>query len=102
MTWSRLQATGPTPSPRRAHVSVIWRNHLYIFGGGDGIHALNDVYSLNLKENIWSLVETKGAKPTSRGYHTGTLVGDKFVIYGGSDGHTCFGDVHLLDLGKAY
>lgn len=99
MTWIWPKTIGPRPSPRRAHTSVIWRGHLYIFGGGDGARALNDVYTLNLKDNTWSMVETTGAKPEPRGYHSGTLVGDKLVIYGGSDGQTCFGDIHLLDLG---
>lgn len=75
---------------------------MYIFGGGDGVHALNDVYQLDLKTNEWSILEVTGALPEPRGYHTGNLVGDKLVIYGGSDGHTCFGDVHLLDLGEKW
>lgn len=101
MTWIWPKTNGPSPSPRRAHTSVIWHGHLYIFGGGDGARALNDVYALNLKDNTWSLVETTGARPEPRGYHSGTLVGDKLVIYGGSDGQTCFGDIHLLDLSKS-
>lgn len=102
MIWSRPQTTGPIPSPRRAHISVIWHDKMYIFGGGDGVHALNDVYQLDLKTNEWSILEVTGALPEPRGYHTGNLVGDKLVIYGGSDGHTCFGDVHLLDLGEKW
>lgn len=97
-TWMRLHPSGQAPSPRRAHVSVIWKQQLYIFGGGDGVRALNDVHVYDIKSNTWSAVETYGVKPERRGYHTGTLVGDRLVIYGGSDGHTCFGDVHVLDL----
>lgn len=98
LIWSSPTTSGPCPSPRRAHVSVVWRGNMYIFGGGDGIHALNDTYSYDIQNKTWQLMETTGPKPEPRGYHSGTLVGEKLVVYGGSDGHTCFGDVYLLDL----
>jgi hypothetical protein len=71
---------------------------MYIFGGGDGARALNDVCALNLKTMCWSVLETTGPKPVARGYHSGTLVGSKLIIFGGSDGHECFGDIHVFDL----
>jgi hypothetical protein len=77
MCWHQLE-TENRPPERRAHVSMIWHHHLYIFGGGhysiflflfflknrinlsffiflltriitgDGTKALNDVYKLDL------------------------------------------------------
>lgn len=98
MIWSRPKTTGDKPTERRAHATVLWQNSLYVFGGGDGTKALNDVYRLNVSTKEWNRVETIGTKPTSRGYHTGTLVGNKLVIFGGSDGKECFGGIHVLDL----
>ncbi|KAI8885912.1 galactose oxidase [Backusella circina FSU 941] len=103
MCWDRIETVNRPPE-RRAHVSMIWHHHLYVFGGGDGTKALNDVYKLNLDtindgNNNWEKVNTKqDTLPDARGYHTGTLVGDKWVIFGGSDGKECFGSCHVLDL----
>lgn len=98
MIWSRPKTSGTKPSERRAHVAVIWKKALYVFGGGDGTRALNDTHRLNLKTKEWELINAKGDKPTRRGYHTGTLVANKLIVFGGSDGKECFGGIHVLDL----
>jgi hypothetical protein len=98
MIWSKPKTIGSKPSERRAHVVVIWKNGLYVFGGGDGTKALNDTHRLDLRTKEWKLLNTSGTKPTSRGYHTGNLVGNKLVVLGGSDGKECFGEIHVLDL----
>src|SRR6185312_3158085 len=103
MTWSKPVTFGQVPSPRRAHTTVYYNNCIYVFAGGDGVRALNDVYSLDISDMsnlVWKRLEPEGRAPTSRGYHTSNLVGSKMIIYGGSDGHDCFRDVHILDLGK--
>jgi hypothetical protein len=101
MTWSIAETKGTTPAERRAHVSMIWNDGLYCFGGGNGKKALGDVHRLDLNKMEWEMISPQGKKPPSRGYHTGTLVGDKWVIYGGSDGKECFGGCHVLDLATA-
>lgn len=72
---------------------------MYVFGGGDGVQALNDTYMLNLTDMHWTELKTTGTIPISRGYHTSNLIKSQFIVYGGSDGHECFSDVHVLDLG---
>ncbi|KIY48537.1 galactose oxidase [Fistulina hepatica ATCC 64428] len=89
------------PAPRRAHTAVYYRGKIWIFGGGNGMTALNDVWTLDVSvpgKFRWELVETKGRKPTCRGYHTANLVGNLMIIIGGSDGNTCFSDLWYLDL----
>ena len=91
------------PPPRRAHTSVFYRNRVYIFGGGNGTQALNDLWTLDVSVSVekmrWEEIETKGKKPTARGYHTANLVGNVMVIIGGSDGRECFSDIWCLNLG---
>lgn len=91
------------PPPRRAHTSVFYRNRVYIFGGGNGTQALNDLWTLDVGVSVekmkWEEMETKGKKPTARGYHTANLVGNVMVIMGGSDGRECFSDIWCLNLG---
>ncbi|WWC67187.1 uncharacterized protein I206_101094 [Kwoniella pini CBS 10737] len=91
----------PIPPPRRAHTTVLYRNFLVVFGGGNGQAALNDVWALDISDlnNLhWQEWKTKGDVPQKKGYHTANLVGDKMIVFGGSDGHASFADIHILNL----
>lgn len=98
------ERTTPYPPPRRAHTSVLYKNKLWIFGGGNGNNALNDVWTLDLSGGLdrlrWEEVVTHGEKPSSRGYHTANLIGNVMVLVGGSDGQQCFSDIWCLNLGR--
>jgi N-acetylneuraminic acid mutarotase len=103
LTWSIPTISGESPSARRAHSTFVWNDKLYVFGGGDGTHALSDLFALDLMDpsNLrWQNLSPGGPVPVPRGYHTANLVGDKLVVFGGSDGHDCFSDVHVCDLSK--
>ncbi|KAI8354728.1 hypothetical protein B0O80DRAFT_385826 [Mortierella sp. GBAus27b] len=98
LTWSNPQTFGDKPCRRRAHTTCVYNNCIYVFGGGDGVQALNDTYKLDLSDMRWEMVKTTGQAPIARGYHTSNLIKSQFIVYGGSDGHECFSDVHVLDL----
>jgi Rab9 effector protein with kelch motifs len=101
-----VQFTGPVPAPRRAHTAVLYRDKIWVFGGGNGLEALNDVWTLDVNVPMermrWRQVETIGPKPHTRGYHTANLVGHIMIIYGGSDGKECFSDIWALNLGAYF
>ncbi|OTA64021.1 galactose oxidase [Hypoxylon sp. EC38] len=111
------------PSARRAHTACLYKNGIYMFGGGDGVRALNDIWRLDVTDPhkmSWKLVSgpstttssssssSSGAnggtpvkdtsRPRARGYHTANMVGSKLIIYGGSDGGECFNDVWVYDV----
>lgn len=99
----------PVPPPRRAHTAVLYRGRIWVFGGGNGTQALNDLWTLEVGHTAavekmkWELVVTKGVKgkaPSPRGYHTANLVGNVMVVMGGSDGKECFSDIWCLNLGE--
>jgi hypothetical protein len=47
---TNLSSTTPhIPAPRRAHTAVLYDQKIWIFGGGNGIQALNDVYCLEYR-----------------------------------------------------
>ncbi|EKD18510.1 uncharacterized protein L3040_007465 [Drepanopeziza brunnea f. sp. 'multigermtubi'] len=107
--WSKPKIGGERqPSKRRAHTACLWRNGIYIFGGGDGVRALNDVWRLDVADTnkmSWRLVSPPSSasvedktKPKARGYHTANMVGSKLIIFGGSDGGECFRDVWVFDV----
>ena len=59
--WSkpRFPTDRPRPSPRRAHTACLYRGGIFIFGGGDGKRALNDVWRLDVSDTTkmsWKLI----------------------------------------------
>lgn len=116
--------SGQQPSRRRAHTACLYKNGIYIFGGGDGVRALNDVWRLDvtdLNKPFWKLISaptrdrpggsttsltsdgrpslrTDVHRPSPRGYHTANMVGSKLIVFGGSDGDECFRDVWVFDV----
>lgn len=93
------------PPPRRAHTAVLYRGRIYIFGGGNGTQALNDLWTLDVGTTAsvermrWEQLQTRGRKPSPRGYHTANLIGNVMVVMGGSDGRECFSDMWCLNMG---
>jgi N-acetylneuraminic acid mutarotase len=107
LRWSRPRITGDArPSKRRAHTACLYKNGIYVFGGGDGVRALNDIWRLDVSDTnkmSWKLIsggseEKDMLKPKARGYHTANMVGGKLIIFGGSDGGECFNDVWVYDV----
>ncbi|KAG0696455.1 galactose oxidase [Suillus ampliporus] len=99
------------PAPRRAHTAVLYNGKIYIFGGGNGLTALNDLWALDTYSYgggsfggsasgglRWPRIETHGEPPVPRGYHTANLVGNVMIVIGGSDGRECFSGVWCLHL----
>lgn len=120
--WTKPKIVGDrVPSKRRAHTACLYKNGILVFGGGDGVRALNDIWRLDVSDMTkmsWKLISgpdkaalsssqaaggTAAAKdaqrrPKARGYHTANMVGSKLIIYGGSDGGECFDDVWVYDV----
>ncbi len=47
--WTRPTiAPGPTPPQRRAHTAALYGNKIWMFGGGNGMMALSDVWTLDV------------------------------------------------------
>lgn len=109
--WTRPNISpGPSPAARRAHSAVFYKGKIWVFGGGTGLTALNDLWTLDVSGNAgttsrpmrWTELPTHGKKPTPRGYHTANLVGNIMVVIGGSDGKESFTDVWCLNLGESH
>ena len=105
--WQKVEfpADAPHPTTRRAHTAVYYDGKIWVFGGGNGSQALNDVWTLAVNCPIekmkWTKVEIQGNKqPSARGYHTANLVRNIMIVVGGSDGRECFSDIWCLNLGE--
>ncbi|EGG14174.1 hypothetical protein DFA_11943 [Cavenderia fasciculata] len=98
LTWSKPITNGSGPGPRRAHTAnLVAGKNIYIFGGGDGNKALNEMYVLDTETLTWTCIKANGSLPGSRGYHSSLLMNGKIGVFGGSDGAECFSDFHLFD-----
>src|ERR1700677_3420492 len=106
--WSRpTLTTAHIPPPRRAHTTFLYQNKIWVFGGGNGLQALNDVWTLDIGTSLdrmkWEQVAITGRKrPSPRGYHTANLVQNMMIVVGGSDGRECFQDIWCLNLGTCF
>ncbi|KAG5949194.1 hypothetical protein E4U53_005948 [Claviceps sorghi] len=112
--WTKPRILGDkVPSKRRAHTACLYKMGIYVFGGGDGVRALNDIWRLDVSDPTkmsWKLIsapvkvssssDKKETCPKARGYHTANMVGSKLIIFGGSDGGECFNDVWIYDIEK--
>ncbi len=47
MTWSKPITTGSVPGCRAGHTMTAVGSKLFVFGGGDGSHYLNDLHILD-------------------------------------------------------
>ena len=103
--WSRPTFTSTElPPPRRAHSTVLYQNRIWVFGGGNGLQPLNDVWTLDISNSLdrmtWEQVTiSTRERPSPRGYHTANLVQNMMIVVGGSDGRECFQDMWCLNLG---
>lgn len=93
------------PPPRRAHMSTVFENKMFIFGGWNGKDYFNDMYyyhfsketgsiisaplltdKLNCTEkNYWSKVKQNGDIPPPRQLHKSVVRGGKMLMFGGKE-----------------
>mmetsp|Transcript_31989 Transcript_31989/g.55136 ORF Transcript_31989/g.55136 Transcript_31989/m.55136 type:complete len:500 (-) Transcript_31989:91-1590(-) len=86
-TWHAIECTGPqSPVPRDSHVSVSYKDSLFIFGGSTG-NAKSDFWEFKFDETKWQPVSAiAGSPPCSRFCHIGAVIGKCFYVFGGYDG----------------
>jgi hypothetical protein len=98
-----VSVSGEVPPPRSAHSLVVYKDHLYCFGGWRGIQAPtsnSDLYKLSFRERIWSNVPAKGEVPFRRRVHNAVVYKDSMFVFGGYDEGkkpTEFNEVHRFD-----
>ena len=83
-TWVALDASGPGIGlwGRSGH-TVVWTGvEMIVFGGHNGLAALDDGASYNPVTGEWTLLPTSGS-PGPRSGHTAVWTGSQMVIYGG-------------------
>ena len=97
--WERVEAKlgSMLPVQRSLHAGAVWRDFFIIFGGYDGHHRVNDLYSFNFKTNFWQLLSNNNA-PSPRDRHVAVVFENSLYVFGGFDGLARVNDMHSYDL----
>jgi len=89
-TWAPIIATNPqnAPSPRDRHISVVYQNSIYIFGGFDGTSRVNDFYGFDFSTMRWNAIHPQHGTfaPSPRHSHSAVVYKDSLYVFGGYDG----------------
>lgn len=83
--WEQLGSLGGScdhsaTAGRHGHSIVTYKNRVYLFGGHNGNHALNDLHAYDLVENIWLDMKTTGTPPSPRYFHSAAIIDNKMYL----------------------
>lgn len=97
--WEKIEPKlgSMVPCHRSLHAGAVWKDYFLVFGGYDGHHRVNDLYSYSFKHDIWQRLESISA-PSPRDRHVATVYDNKLHIFGGFDGMSRVCDLHSYDL----
>jgi hypothetical protein len=101
--WREL-ITKSAPKRRCRHLSFIYNDELYIFGGMDiNEGKADDLYKINLtkieNEPIWVKIDSLGALPEPLAYQSGVLCDDNFYMFGGeNNNNTATNNLYIYDI----
>ncbi|WFD32391.1 hypothetical protein MSPP1_003437 [Malassezia sp. CBS 17886] len=96
--WTRVNALGTLPSPRRAHSSVLVEGRLYVFGGGEGSRYMNDLHVFDTVTQTWECPPVKGTPPPARRAHSCCHFHGRLYVFGGSHRSGTLNDLYELDI----
>ena len=74
-----------------------WATHcgsIYLFGGYDGVHRMNDFHQFHMPTRTWSPVRASGQCPSPRYFHASVVYGDSVFLFGGYSGHERLNDLY--------
>lgn len=116
-----LATSGRPPCQRSLHAAAVLRDSLYVFGGYDGLHRVNDLHEFHFPSRCWrqiittigtlsveehtrvgqvgvGVVTATGQVPSPRDRHTAVAHGSTFYVFGGFDGTSRVSDLYGFDV----
>jgi len=82
--WIQCKTSGETPSARSFHMSILYQEDLYVFGGKlNVVVKFNDLWKLNMRTMNWQEIKVKGWIPTPRYGFSAARDSSKLFIFGG-------------------
>jgi N-acetylneuraminic acid mutarotase len=85
-TWAKIDSSDWTPSSRRSHCAIQYRDAMYVWGGY-GVDGNCDisVYKFDFTTQEWSISPARNSGPAPRSRARAVRVYDRMVITGGWD-----------------
>lgn len=94
----------PCPRSYSCMITDLTNIRMILFGGMNsgmpGGQYLNDVWSLDINDEVWTLIEPSGSAPSPRREATAVYydVENEMIVFGGTNGTSYYNDVWALDL----
>ncbi|GAB2209672.1 hypothetical protein Droror1_Dr00026893, partial [Drosera rotundifolia] len=82
-SWTQLATKGTPPVPRDSHTCTTVGDKLFVFGGTNGLHPLNDLHILDTVSSTWVSPSPRGHIPEAREGHSAALIGKQLFVFGG-------------------
>merc|ERR1712157_493827 len=73
-----------------------WATHkgtIYLFGGYDGVHRMNDFHQFRMASRIWSSIRSAGQVPSPRYFHASVVYSSSLYLFGGYSGQERLNDL---------
>ncbi|GFR16337.1 leucine-zipper-like transcriptional regulator 1 homolog [Trichonephila clavata] len=74
---------------RSKHTVIAYKDAVFVFGGDNGKHMLNDLLRFDVKDNSWGRAFTTGVPPAPRYHHSAVIHENSMFVFGGYTG-----DIH--------
>ncbi|XP_013788494.1 leucine-zipper-like transcriptional regulator 1 [Limulus polyphemus] len=88
--WRRMPECDEFVGARRSkHTVVAYKDAIYVFGGDNGKHMLNDLLRFDVKDKSWGRAFTTGCPPAPRYHHSSVVHENSMFVFGGYTG-----DIH--------
>ena len=92
-------AQGEAPSPRHSHMTVTYKDNMYVFGGYDGSYRA-DFYEYSFTNEIWRPIPAMtatGSMPRCRYRASCVVHKDQMIMFGGHDGSRHLNDTNIYN-----
>mmetsp|Transcript_34681 Transcript_34681/g.60983 ORF Transcript_34681/g.60983 Transcript_34681/m.60983 type:complete len:290 (+) Transcript_34681:683-1552(+) len=91
--WHPIIFSGPAPSPRYFHSSVVYGDRMYLFGGYSGHERLHDLYEFSFEKLCWKRIDAENA-PSGRSSLVAQVYSQCLYIFGGYNGTLVLNDFY--------
>ncbi|CAG8798905.1 26487_t:CDS:2, partial [Racocetra persica] len=81
--WEFITPASQSPPGRMAHISCVYNDKIYMFGGNDAHRCFNDMWCFDPRTNTWTELSCIGFIPSARKFHGAAIVDDVIYVFGG-------------------
>jgi len=97
LAWTEVN-TKSHPTARFGHSQASFEDKVYLFGGWDGKHTLNDLWEFDSASLEWACI-SKHSSVSPRYRHSSVCFKNFLVVFGGVDNsQTRYNDIHTFNL----